>query len=47
MGVKDALAEKTENKGAVKLTKSMSIADKYHYEINFLPEFGLKATYSD
>lgn len=27
MGVKDALAEKTENKGAVKLTKSMSIAD--------------------
>lgn len=25
MGVKDALAEKTENKGAVKLTKSMSI----------------------
>ena len=27
MGVKDALAEKTESKGAVKLTKSMSIAD--------------------
>lgn len=27
MGVKDALAEKTEGKGAVKLTKSMSIAD--------------------
>ncbi len=27
MGIKDALAEKTENKGAVKLTKNMSIAD--------------------
>ena len=27
MGVKDALAEKTGNKGEVKLTKSMSIAD--------------------
>lgn len=27
MGIKDALAEKTENKGAAKLTKSMSIAD--------------------
>ena len=27
MGVKDALAEKAESKGTVKLTKSMSIAD--------------------
>lgn len=27
MGVKDALTEKVEGKGAVKLTKSMSIAD--------------------
>ena len=27
MGVKDALVEKTEAKGAVKLTKNMSIAD--------------------
>lgn len=27
MGVKDALAEKTESKGSIKLTKSMSIAD--------------------
>ena len=27
MGVKDALAEKAESKGSVKLTKSMSIAD--------------------
>ena len=26
---------------------SGSAVDKYHYEINFLPEFGLKATYSD
>lgn len=27
MGVKDALAEKAESKGSIKLTKSMSIAD--------------------
>ena len=27
MGIKDALAEKTENKSEVKLTKSMSISD--------------------
>ena len=26
---------------------SGSAVDKYHYEINFLPEFGLKATHSD
>lgn len=26
---------------------SGSDVDKYHYEINFLPEFGLKATHSD
>ncbi len=29
MGVKDALTEKVEGKGAVKLTKSMSIAEKH------------------
>ena len=27
MGVKDALAEKADSKGSIKLTKSMSIAD--------------------